>query len=84
LTSGVWKYTRHPNYFGEVTIWWGIFMIALSAPYGLTALISPMVITFLLLKVSGVPMLEKKYHGNPEFMEYARKTSRFIPRFPHV
>jgi steroid 5-alpha reductase family enzyme len=84
MTSGLWKYTRHPNYFGEATIWWGIFLIALSAPYGLTAIISPMVVTFLLLKVSGVPMLEKKYHGNPEFMEYARKTSRFIPWFPHL
>ena len=84
MTSGVWKYTRHPNYFGEVTIWWGIFMMALSAPYGVTALISPIVITFLLLHVSGVPMLEKKYHDNPEFMEYARKTSRFIPWFPDV
>ncbi len=82
MTSGLWKFTRHPNYFGEVTIWWGIFLIALSAPHGLTAVISPMIITFLLLKVSGVPMLEKKYQGNPEFMEYVRKTSRFIPWFP--
>ena len=79
ITSGLWKYTRHPNYFGEVVIWWGIFLIALSAPYGLTAIVSPLLMTFLLLKVSGVPMLEKKYKDNPEFKEYARKTSSFIP-----
>ena len=82
MTSGLWKYTRHPNYFGEVTIWWGIFLIALSSPYGLTAIISPALITFLLLKVSGVPMLEEKYQDNPEFIEYARKTSSFFPWIP--
>ena len=79
MISGLWKYTRHPNYFGEAASWWGIFLIALSAPYGLTAIISPLVITFLLLKVSGVPMLEQKYKDNPEFMEYAGKTSSFLP-----
>jgi steroid 5-alpha reductase family enzyme len=83
MTSGLWKYTRHPNYFGEAVSWWGIFLIALSAPHGWTAVISPLVITFLLLKVSGVPMLEQKYKNNPEFMEYANKTSRFIPWFPN-
>jgi steroid 5-alpha reductase family enzyme len=84
MTSGLWKYTRHPNYFGEVTVWWGIFVIAGSAPYGLTAIISPLLVTFLLVKVSGVPMLEKRYKDNLEFMEYARKTSSFIPWFPRA
>ncbi len=82
MTVGLWKYTRHPNYFGEVTIWWGIFLIALSSPYGLTAIVSPVVMTFLLLKVSGVPMLEEKYRDHSEFIEYARKTSSFIPWIP--
>jgi len=82
MTQGIWKYTRHPNYFGETLIWWGIFLISLSAKNGWTAIISPILITFLLLKVSGIPMLEKKYAGNKEFTEYAKKTSAFIPWFP--
>jgi steroid 5-alpha reductase family enzyme len=59
MTSGLWRYTRHPNYFGEAVMWWGIYLIALSVPTGWTALVSPLLITFLLLRVSGVTMLEK-------------------------
>ncbi len=79
MQSGLWKYTRHPNYFGEVTQWWGIFIIALSVPYGWVTIISPFTITFLILKVSGVPMLEKKMEQNPDFAEYKKRTSMFIP-----
>lgn len=82
MTTGLWKTTRHPNYFGESAMWWGIFLIALSVKNGWTAVVSPVVITFMLLKVSGVPMLEKKYAGNREFEEYARKTNAFFPWFP--
>ncbi|HUT73129.1 MAG TPA: DUF1295 domain-containing protein [Desulfatiglandales bacterium] len=82
LTTGLWRYTRHPNYFGEATMWWGIFLIALSVPYGWTAIISPAVITFLLLRVSGVILLEKEFTDNEEFEEYKRRTSAFIPWFP--
>lgn len=82
ITSGLWKYTRHPNYFGEATMWWGIFVIVVNIPYGWWAIISPLTITFLLLFVSGVPLLEKKYKDNPEFQEYARRTSIFLPWFP--
>ena len=82
MTQGVWQYTRHPNYFGETMIWWGTFCIALSVQNGWTAIISPLLITFLLLRVSGVVMLEKKYAKNKEFEEYARRTSAFIPWFP--
>jgi steroid 5-alpha reductase family enzyme len=84
MTQGVWKYTRHPNYFGESVMWWGIFLIALSVNNGWTALISPLVITFLLLKVSGIKMLEKKYLGNKEFEEYAKKTNAFFPWLPRT
>ena len=82
ITSGLWKYTRHPNYFGEATMWWGIFFIVLSVPQGWAAVVSPLAITYLLLKVSGVVLLEKKYAGNPEFEAYARKANAFFPWFP--
>jgi len=82
MTGGLWSWTRHPNYFGEVTLWWGIFLIVLDAGSGWTAVISPLTITFLLLRVSGIPMLEKKYHGNPGFEAYAARTPAFFPRPP--
>ena len=82
MTSGLWSYTRHPNYFGEATQWWGIFIIALSYPDGWMTIISPLTITFLLLRVSGVPMLEKSFADHPDWNEYARNTNKFIPWFP--
>lgn len=82
MTSGLWRYSRHPNYFGEAAMWWGIFLIVLSAPKGWTGVVSPLMITFLLLRVSGVTMLEKKYAGNSEFAAYARRTSAFFPLPP--
>lgn len=82
MKSGLWRFTRHPNYFGEVVLWWGIFLIVLSAPHGWIALIGPLTITFLLLQVSGIPMLEKKYEGNPEFEAYKKHTSAFFPLPP--
>ena len=82
MTTGLWKYARHPNYFGEATMWWGIWLIVLSVDSGWAAIISPLTISFLLLKVSGVKMLEKKYAGNEEFAAYARRTSPFFPWFP--
>lgn len=81
MRSGLWHYTRHPNYFGEVTMWWGIWLIALSVPFGFLSIIGPITITVLILKVSGVPLLEKKMAENPEFAEYKRQTSMFIPWF---
>ncbi len=82
MTKGLWRYTRHPNYFGEVTMWWGIFLIAVNSSSGLWALISPLTITILILFVSGIPLLEKKYEGNVEFDEYKKRTSAFFPLLP--
>lgn len=79
MDQGLWAYTRHPNYFGEVTQWWGLFIIALSVPLGFLSIIGPLTITFLILKVSGVPMLEKAFVGRPGWEEYKKKTSVFIP-----
>ncbi|MEL7562656.1 DUF1295 domain-containing protein [Dehalogenimonas sp. 4OHTPN] len=82
LQSGLWRYSRHPNYFGEVVQWWGIFAIALGVEYGWAGIIGPVTITFLILKVSGIPMLEKTLSQNPEYVEYQRRTSSFIPLPP--
>ncbi len=81
LQSGLWQYTRHPNYFGEVTMWWGIWLIAISVPSHFFSIIGPITITVLILKVSGIPLLEKKMAENPDFAEYKRKTSMFFPWF---
>ena len=81
MDEGLWSMTRHPNYFGEVTMWWGLFIIALSVTHGWVTIISPIVITYLLLKVSGIPMLEAKYKGNAEYEAYQKRTNAFFPWF---
>lgn len=82
IKHGLWKYTRHPNYFGEVVQWWGIFIIAASAGYWYVSIISPVILTWLILKVSGIPMLEEKYKDHPDWSEYAAKTNAFFPAPP--
>lgn len=82
MTRGLWSYTRHPNYFGEVTQWWGIFIIVCTLNYGWLAVMSPLAITYLLLKVSGITLLEKKYEGDKEFKAYKLRTSAFFPLPP--
>lgn len=82
MDRGLWRYTRHPNYFGESAMWWGIWIILMSNSHGIYAIFSPIIITFLLLRVSGVPMLEKKYKDDPAYREYVRRTSAFIPLPP--
>jgi steroid 5-alpha reductase family enzyme len=77
FTSGLYSISRHPNYFGESVFWFGISIIALQA--NLFALLGWAVITYLLLFVSGVPMLEKRYEGNKDFEEYKKKVGVFIP-----
>ncbi len=83
MKKGLWAYSRHPNYFGESLIWWGLFLITLATPGSFWTVISPMVITFLLLKVSGVTLLEKTIvDSRPEYRDYIESTSSFIPRLP--
>ncbi|MFK7770783.1 MAG: DUF1295 domain-containing protein [Saprospiraceae bacterium] len=83
LDTGVWRYTRHPNYFGDATIWWGFFLFALAHPHGWMFVFCPIVMTFFLLKVSGVAMLEVKLKKTkPQYAEYIRTTSSFIPMPP--
>ena len=88
IKSGLWKYSRYPNYFGEMLLWWGLFIMI--TPYlggiSLLTIIGPIFITFILLFVSGIPMLEKsynqKYGKDKEYQEYKRSTSKLIPWFP--
>ena len=84
MTSGLWKYTRHPNYFGEAVMWWGIFLMSVSTANHIVNIISPITITFLLLFVSGVPLLEKKYKDRQDFIEYSKKTNKFFPWFRKI
>lgn len=81
MTTGVWKYTRHPNYFGDAAQWWGFYLLALSAGAWWT-IFSPIIMTYLLLRVSGVAMLEKTMKGKVGYEEYMRKTSAFFPWLP--
>lgn len=83
MDQGLWRYSRHPNYFGEVTMWWGIWLISFSGYFSLFSILSPLTITFLILKVSGIPLLEKKYLGNRDYEIYKKKTSIFFPRPLH-
>lgn len=80
MDRGLWKNTRHPNYFGEAVLWWGIFVMAAAAPGALWTVIGPALITFLLLRVSGVALLEKTIgERRPEYADYIRRTNAFIP-----
>jgi steroid 5-alpha reductase family enzyme len=79
--EGLWKYSRHPNYFGEAVQWWGIWLMTIGVPYWLPAIIGPVVITFLLRFVSGVPMTERSMARLPGFEEYKKRTNVFVPWF---
>jgi len=82
LDKGFWRYTRHPNYFGDSMVWWGFGLICISAGSYLPALGS-LLMTALIIKVSGVALLEKSLkEQKPEYIEYMRKTSSFFPWFP--
>lgn len=82
MDRGLWRYSRHPNYFGECCAWWGFFLLALGAGAAWTV-VSPLLMTVLLLRVSGVTLLEKDIaERRPGYRDYVRRTSAFIPRPP--
>jgi steroid 5-alpha reductase family enzyme len=82
MRYGLWQYTRHPNYFGEATMWWGVFLVTLGDWVGMVGIIGPATITYLLMFVSGVPLLEEKYMKREDFRAYAKVTNKFFPWFP--
>lgn len=83
LDIGLWRYTRHPNYFGDACVWWGLYLIAAQSPIGLWALPGPILITFLLTRFSGMPTVEGSMRKKrPDYEAYIKRTSGFIPWFP--
>ena len=83
MRAGLWAYTRHPNYFGEALIWWGFYVFALNTPSSWWTIVSPVLMTFLLMRVSGVAMLEKSLVvTKPEYKSYIESTNAFFPWFP--
>jgi len=83
LDTGLWRYTRHPNYFGDACVWWGIALVACSVSVGRWGLIGAAVMNLLLLKVSGVALLERSLkRRKPDYQAYVERTSAFIPRPP--
>jgi len=80
LETGLWRFSRHPNYFGEAVLWWGFFLCALDEPMGWATVLAPALMTFLLVKVSGVAMLDAHMAATrPEYADYIRRTSAFLP-----
>lgn len=83
LNSGLWRYTRHPNYFGDATLWWGFYVLAAGVPGGAWTLFSPLFMTGLLVGVSGVSLLEKGMReSKPSYADYVARTSAFFPLPP--
>jgi steroid 5-alpha reductase family enzyme len=83
MDRGLWRFTRHPNYFGDATLWWGFYLIAAGAGDGWLTFYSPLLMTFILLRVSGVALLEPTLkRTKPEYEDYTRRTSAFFPWFP--
>lgn len=83
LDTGLWKYTRHPNYFGDALLWWGFYLMAFNYPQGIFFFSSPLFMTFLLMRISGVAMLEVKLKkSKPQYHDYIKRTSAFFPMPP--
>jgi steroid 5-alpha reductase family enzyme len=82
MDRGLWRYTRHPNYFGDFTVWWGIYLIALSTGGAWWTIIGPLVMSTLLIRVSGKGHLEERMMDRPGYAEYVERTSGFVPLPP--
>jgi steroid 5-alpha reductase family enzyme len=83
MDAGLWRYTRHPNYFGDTCVGWGLWLIAAETPYGLWSVVAPVLLTFLLTRWSGVPTVEGRLRrSRPGYEDYVARTSGFVPWFP--
>jgi steroid 5-alpha reductase family enzyme len=83
LDSGLWRYTRHPNYFGDACVWWGLFLLACHQWLGLVTVVAPLTMSYLLARGTGKPLLEKSIRARrPGYAEYVARTSGFFPLPP--
>lgn len=83
LDRGLWRYTRHPNYFGDAALWWGLYLLAVATSGGWVTVLSPSLMTFLLVRVSGVRLLETGLTASkPGYLDYVARTPAFVPWFP--
>lgn len=83
MDRGLWRFTRHPNYFGDFMVWWGLYLVALSTGVAWWTVVGPALMSFLLMRVSGVTLLEKSLRSRREgYEEYVARTSSFFPRPP--
>ena len=82
MDRGLWAWTRHPNYFGDSAVWWGLYLVAASAWPGVLTVLSPVVMTYFLVFATGARLLEKEMSKRPGYPEYQQRTSYFIPRPP--
>jgi steroid 5-alpha reductase family enzyme len=83
MDAGLWRYTRHPNYFGDALLWWGLGLLAVAVPGGVAGLLGPAIMTYLLVRVSGVALLETTLRQTkPAYADYVARTSAFWPRPP--
>lgn len=79
LDTGFWRYSRHPNYFGDACVWWGIYLAACAVPLAAFAIVSPIAMTWLLARGTGKPLMERHLAARPDYAEYVRRTSGFFP-----
>ena len=82
MDRGLWSWTRHPNYFGDACVWWGIWLVAASAWPGVLTVLSPVAMTYFLVFATGARLLEKHMAQRPGYAEYQQRTSYFLPRPP--
>jgi steroid 5-alpha reductase family enzyme len=84
MDRGLWRYTRHPNYFGDFCMWWGFFLISTGSWGQLATVVGPLLMTFLLTRGSGQALTERRMADRPQYAEYIRRTSGFFPRPPRA
>jgi steroid 5-alpha reductase family enzyme len=82
MDRGLWRYTRHPNYFGDFCMWWGLFLISFGSWVELLTIVGPLLMTFLLTRGSGQRLTERRMADRPKYADYVARTSGFIPRRP--